>query len=354
MGCVNGKASADSTAAAKEEVAAKGAAPVDVKVEPKKEEKKVDETTTHDEDESEEEDDDDDIVDDLPPPPQNLGKMRTSVSAEAYGAWNKKEEFTPPVFEKSEEQATRLKDTLSKSFMFSALDDKESKIIIDAMEEVTIAAGDKIISLGDQGDCLYVIETGTLECRKEIDGEDKLLKTVNEGDVFGELALLYNVTRQANVIAGSDCTCWKLDRKTFGAVVRDSAAKKREMHEGFLKKVPLLKDLGTYEINQIADGLQVKNVTAGTKIISEGDQGDAFYILEDGTATADKDGVGKVKDYASGDFFGELALLNDAPRAATVNAETDCKLLYLSRRTFKRLFCGPSEMEKLKAVAATY
>lgn len=53
--------------------------------------------------------------------------------------------------------------------------------VIDAMEEVVASAGDRLIKLGDDGDFLFVIEKGVLECRKEIDGVDTLLKTVVEG-----------------------------------------------------------------------------------------------------------------------------------------------------------------------------
>lgn len=57
------------------------------------------------------------------------------------------------------------------------------------------------------------------------------------GDVFGELALLYNTVRAANVIAKEDCVLWKLDRNSFTHIVADAAQKKRTRYEGFLAKV---------------------------------------------------------------------------------------------------------------------
>merc|ERR1711862_620575 len=68
----------------------------------------------------EEEDDDDDVVDDLPPPPVNKGP-RTSVSAEAYGKWNQKKEYTPVEIPKAEEAKERIRKVLAGSFLFSAL-----------------------------------------------------------------------------------------------------------------------------------------------------------------------------------------------------------------------------------------
>lgn len=334
---------ADGKADAKEAEAPKAEAPKAEapKAEPKKE------APAKDEDEDEEEDDDDDVVSESEfmknVDPVKNNKMRTSVSAEAYGEWNKKEDFTPPVYEKNADQSKRLSDTLGKSFMFRALNAKEMDTVISAMEEVVATAGEQLITLGDNGDYLFVIEKGQLECRKEINGVDTLLKTVEEGDVFGELALLYNTVRAANVIAKSDCLLWKLDRNSFTHIVKDAAQKKRERYEGFLSKVPLLRDNGmdNYSRSQVCDGLHNESLKAGDTVITEGEEGKKFYIVESGSFTGIKSGAeDKAIKYAPGDFFGELALLKDAPRAATVTADTDGELLVLDRGAFKRLFAG--------------
>ena len=61
--------------------------------------------------------------------------QRSSVSAEAYGNFNKKGNFKARIIPKSEEQKRRIQERLSKAFMFQALDEKESEIVINAMEE---------------------------------------------------------------------------------------------------------------------------------------------------------------------------------------------------------------------------
>lgn len=315
------------------------------------EEKKDDKTAEPKDDEEDEDDDDDDVMSESEflknNPAPNTQKMRTSVSAEAYGAWNKKTEFTPPVHAKTAEQKERLTQTLQKSFMFRALNVKEMATVIDAMEEVTAAGGDRLITLGDNGDYLFVIEKGSLECRKEINGVDTLLKTVEAGDVFGELALLYNTTRAANVDAKGECLLWKLDRNSFTHIVKDAAQKKRERYEGFLSNVPLLRDNGMdhYGRAQVCDGLQSESFEAGQIVITEGEEGRKFYIVESGTFTGVKKGCeGLALTYKPGDFFGELALLKDAPRAATVTALSAGELLVLDRSAFKRLFAGSESM----------
>lgn len=99
--------------------------------------------STQDDVEDEEEEEDDEL--DEPPEgwlksEESMAKTRTSVSAEAYGQWNQKKAFTPPDHAKTDEQKQRLKQTLSKSFMFSALEEKDMQLVLGAMEERKIEA----------------------------------------------------------------------------------------------------------------------------------------------------------------------------------------------------------------------
>uniref|UniRef100_A0A0G4FFU5 cAMP-dependent protein kinase regulatory subunit n=1 Tax=Chromera velia CCMP2878 TaxID=1169474 RepID=A0A0G4FFU5_9ALVE len=302
------------------------------------------------EEEEDSDDEEDDEVADLPPPPaaQNYGaRPRASVSAEAYGKWNQKKEFTPPVYNKSTEQINRLKKVLPSSLLFSSLDEKDLQTVIFAMQEKSLKTKERPIVQGDDGDVLYVIEKGVLDCYKKFDGEaeEKLVKTCEAGDVFGELALLYNVPRAASVEAREDSIVWILDRETFNAIVKDAAAKRRQMYEQFLISVPLLESMDAYERNKIADALKTETFKDGEFIIKQGDPGDKFFLLEEGNAIvtkADTPGAAAEKkaEYKAGDYFGELALLTNEPRAANVIAQGPCKCAVLDRLAFKRLL-GP-------------
>jgi len=297
-----------------------------------------------DEEEEEEEEDDDDCGDELPPEflksEESKSRARGSVSAEAYGEWNLKKEFEPPKFNKTDDQKVRLKDTLEKSFMFTDLDDKDMEIIILAMKECTFMPGTRVIEEGDNGDFLFVIEKGTLECFKVIDGENRLVKTCGEGDVFGELALLYNCPRAANVIAKNHCVCWQLDRDTFNNIVKEAAVKRRERYDKFLQSVTLLSSIDAYERSQVADALVPENHRIGSVVVKQDDPGNKFYIVEQGTLYALKDDV-RVRDYKPGDYFGELALLKNQPRAASIVVSSEsARVLSMSRLSFSKML-GP-------------
>lgn len=123
----------------------------------------------------------------------------------------------------------------------------------------------------------------------------------------------------------------------------ESTFARRRMYESFLEEVPLLSTLTPYERSKIADALETQKFPPGTTIIKEGDPGYSFYLLEAGEADVFKEGnPAPVHEYKKGDFFGELALLNDAPRAASVVSRTDVKVATLGKSAFQRLL-GPVE-----------
>ncbi len=244
---------------------------------------------------------------------QKKKNFRLSVSAEAYGIHNVKKPYIPRVIKKTEEQITRIKDRCMLCFLFNSL-----------------------------------VDSGQLDCEKVFKKGDPptYLKTYQPGESFGELALLYNAPRAATIRAKTNCVLWALDRECFNNIVKDASIKKREKYENTLKKVELLKSIDPYELGQICDALKTKSFKKGDYIIKEGDKGDEFYIIDEGKCHAEKSFDGgapqRVKEYDSCDYFGELALLKDAPRAASIIADSDCKCLALERMAFKRLL-GPLE-----------
>ncbi|XP_026189698.1 cAMP-dependent protein kinase regulatory subunit [Cyclospora cayetanensis] len=314
--------------------------------------------STHDTDDSEEEEEADDEeqesfeakYDKI----RGFNKMRQSVCAEVYGNWNKKQKFEPPVYPKTDEQKERLHKVLGLSFMFSCLDNKDRNTVVDAMKERQIPADMTLIKQGADGDCLYIVETGSLQCWREDGGRETMVKVVGPGDVFGELALLYNAPRAATVKSAEDCKLWRLDRDTFNAIVKDAATKKREMYDAFLSKVRLLESMSTYDRIKLADALRTEEYQGGEFIVRQGEPGDIFYLIEEGSAIAMKVFEGQtepqeVETYKAGDYFGELALLTGEPRAASVIAKGSCKVATLDRKSFKRLMGSVEEILKRKA-----
>lgn len=148
---------------------------------------------------------------------------------------------------------------------------------------------------------------------------------------FGELALLYDAPRAATVTAAGEVICWGLDRVTFKQILQDATQKQRTLYKKFLEQVPVLAPLSVYERLTIADALQPKTFSEGDNIIVEGSEGFEFFIVESGSVICTKiiDGIEKtVSDpLGPGDYFGELSLITNENRAATVTAHADTTCL---------------------------
>jgi len=211
---------------------------------------------------------------------------RMSVSAEVFGKFNKKEEFQPPVYPKTEEQTRAIKTRMEGNFMFESLNPVEKKQILDAVQPVKFGKNKKVIEQGADGDNFYLIEKGELKCFKKFkEGEaDTFLKDYKPGESFGELALLYNAPRAATIICVSEeCELWSLDRNTFNHIIKTAVQKKREKYDTFLENVEILKCMERYERTRLADALKEEWYEDGAYIIKEGDKdGDRFYMIIEG------------------------------------------------------------------------
>ncbi|ODV83997.1 hypothetical protein CANARDRAFT_236817 [[Candida] arabinofermentans NRRL YB-2248] len=269
---------------------------------------------------------------------------RTSVSAEALNPDTfGDDDWKPPVHQFNQEQLKRLNASVVKNFLFSQLDEESLKTIIFALEEKRVLKGIEIIKQGDEGDFFYIVESGIVDFY--VNGQK--VNTSGSGSSFGELALMYNSPRAATAIAETDCILWALDRMTFRRILLEGTSKKRSIYENFLKEVPVLKSLSSYERSKLADALNTESYQIGENVVSEGEDGENFYFIEDGSADVLKNGL-IIKKLNKGDYFGELALLHDSPRQATVKATSYLKVVSLGKSGFQRLLGPAVEVLKLQ------
>ena len=89
-----------------------------------------------------------------------------------------------------------------------------------------------------------------------------------------------------------------------------------------LKKVPLFADLDDRELGQIASSMRERRFKAGDSVTQEGAGGVGFFVVEEGEADVTVGGVAR-GSVGPGDYFGEIALINESPRTATLTARTD-------------------------------
>jgi CRP-like cAMP-binding protein len=100
-----------------------------------------------------------------------------------------------------------------------------------------------------------------------------------------------------------------------------------------LRLIPIFAPLPAPELEGLARALEPVHVAAGAAVITEGQAGDRFYAIATGELQVTKDGH-DVKLLRRGDGFGEIALIEDVPRTATVTATTDADLFSLAKEPF--------------------
>jgi CRP-like cAMP-binding protein/tRNA A-37 threonylcarbamoyl transferase component Bud32 len=155
----------------------------------------------------------------------------------------------------------------------------------------------------------------------------------------GELALMYGSPRNASIVAKTEMKLYELHRDAFRFVMVDTAQSGSEKLISFLRKVELLKGMNDRDLGRLSEALEPVSYTDGQTIITEGDTvADYFYIIERGTVVVSSEGEEVVRRH-EGEYFGELALLKNVARIATVTAAgDDVVLLQLSRQKFQTLF----------------
>ncbi|XP_021542607.1 cAMP-dependent protein kinase type II-alpha regulatory subunit isoform X1 [Neomonachus schauinslandi] len=277
---------------------------------------------------------------------------RVSVCAETYNPDEEEEDTDPRVIHpKTDQQRCRLQEACKDILLFKNLDQEQLSQVLDAMFERTVKVDEHVIDQGDDGDNFYVIERGTYDILVTKDNQTRSVGQYDNHGSFGELALMYNTPRAATIVATSEGSLWGLDRVTFRRIIVKNNAKKRRMFESFIESVPLLKSLEVSERMKIVDVIGEKVYKDGERIITQGEKADSFYIIESGEVSilirsktkANKDGGNQEVEIArcrKGQYFGELALVTNKPRAASAYAVGDVTCLVMDVQAFERLL-GP-------------
>jgi CRP/FNR family cyclic AMP-dependent transcriptional regulator len=119
-----------------------------------------------------------------------------------------------------------------------------------------------------------------------------------------------------------------------------------------IKEVPLFAQCSRKELAEVASIADEIDLPAGKELIREGGRGREFFVLLDGTVDVDKNGR-RIRELTTGDFFGEIALVSDAPRTATVTTSSPVRALVVTDRSFRTLLRhSPSiQLKVLQALA---
>jgi protein kinase A len=248
----------------------------------------------------------------------------------------------PKIFPKTDEDTAFLHATMKDHLLFEELSDEEMTILIDATEKVTVHPGETIVRGNGFGEFLYVVQEGSLDvycgCEKTT---KNAICTLSRGHIFGETGLLYGRTCSATVQNNTTpSTLWRVDQQTFRLVLAQYAHAKDEDILTCLSKVELFSGMAPMQFQKFASCVSRVPFSQGDRILTKGETGEIFYIIETGSVRVHDIGIGdsQAADQIlnKGDSFGEGALLTGEPRVASITALTDVVCFAMDRETFQQ------------------
>lgn len=264
------------------------------------------------------------------------------------------------IIPKTPDQLAVLERITKGNWLFRQLTGPQKDDIFAVMEHIEANPGDTIIKQGDPGDKFYLVESGNYQVivrNDDDDGKESIVHTYMEKDQqenqhasFGELALMHNSPRSSSVVALSSGVLWGIDCRAFRRVFIKAPT---SVLVQTLKKVDVLKTLTQSQLERLADNLSEVTFQDGDYIINQGDVGNTFYVIQEGAvictiweevSASKKKTSREVLRLKKNQYFGERALLNDAPRAANVISVGRTKLLQVGRREFEEVLGSLQDM----------
>ncbi len=279
-----------------------------------------------------------------------------------------------------------LSRTLARIPLFEGLSKQDLRAVADRVVLRQYADGVTVVRAGAPGDGMHVVLDGSAVVQPST-GEQRRLEP---GEFFGELALIDGAPRAATVVAAGQLTTAKIGRTSFRTILREEpivavgllpglvrvirelqASRRVERAESVpgdesrssraydpetgivdgsivrderdllgwytaLRHVPLFEALPERHLRQVARRFTVRRYGKGRVVVRQDAKGGSFFLLLAGRVRVEaRDGSSSTLD--PGEFFGELALIDGAPRSATVTSIDQVTVAELPRAAFQRL-----------------
>ncbi|MFL5516691.1 MAG: cyclic nucleotide-binding domain-containing protein, partial [Gemmatimonadales bacterium] len=229
-------------------------------------------------------------------------------------------------------------------------------LLLDSDTRVFLA-GETLYRHKEFGDSLLLLASGSVEIACPADGPKAPPRVTvrEEGEFFGETGLVSGRPRLGTARARTDCVVIELARRSALKLLASIPAARKEFDETTTIRQmqdDILPDLTAEELRPVVESAVIKRFKPGEKLIEEGAKDDkAAYLIRSGSVTVSRsvDGREQVLAYEqAGRLVGEMALLRDAPRSASVTAAIGTEAIRIDGALFRRLIdCRPELRAKV-------
>ncbi|MFA6062140.1 MAG: cyclic nucleotide-binding domain-containing protein [Gallionella sp.] len=196
--------------------------------------------------------------------------------------------------------------------------------------------GEVIFNRNDYSNSFFSILEGRVAIQTEGAGGEDAVFALEQGNFFGEMSLLSGRRRSGTAVASEDCILVETSRRSMLKLLYSAGGVQRKLDEVSLKRVVrgcLDTQLPERELDYLVQGAQSRRYAVGDELFHEGDKADGLYMIRRGSVTVSRQVAGKevVLAYISaGNYVGEMALLSNQPRSATVRAASPTEAVMLT------------------------
>ena len=285
---------------------------------------------------------------------KKVAKRRAAIMGDASAGMDSNlslEEMKEAAKKKTDVQYSRVHDALKGSDVFKGVDPQRLADAVALTVDKVCASGEVVITQGEEGEHLYIVETGEYTVHLQQAGPQPV-STITAGAVFGDIAILYNCPRAATIKCSSAGTLWSLERRMFQLIMR-STKNAVSLASKVLNEIPLLSGLTDDQREALASELEEMEVDGGEQIATQGQVADTFFIIQKGVVVMQRDDGAGVEELRAPSYFGDYALdsfkgldagdssLTSWPRSFRADpAVGQTSLLSISRERFIELI-GP-------------
>ena len=247
--------------------------------------------------------------------------------------------------------------------LFPQYSNEDCEFLIENSQIKNFSSGTVICREGEYGDTAFAIMEGTIEISINAEGHENLiLALLDEGNIFGEMAVLSGQPRNASVTAKDDLTVLEIPSSTLKRLMKNSPGFKESIEtmyteravHNYLRKVPFFTNLTSEALDQLEGKVNLLTYKKGDIIFREGEIGSSLYIIRSGFVKVSKKQEDKEQIIAyisHGNYFGEMALLEGEKRGATVSAFTKTEVIKVLKDDFDDLIkTDPNISEMIKDI----
>ena len=245
----------------------------------------------------------------------------------------------------------------SKIPLFAGLTPLQLREFLLDSEIRTPASGEIVVQFNDYTNTFFSVLRGAVYIQVDPNDPGNTVK-LGVGKFFGEMSLISGRRRAATIVAGQDCVLIETPRRSMNKLIQSVESVRRAVDETFLLRairMHIAPDVPEDDLIEVARTARMRQFAPGEALFNEGDPATSLHMIRSGSVTVAHQIGGReivIAYLPSGNYVGELALLTDSPRTATVRAAVATETIELPGVVFRELLaCFPELDAELKGRA---